>query len=333
MKKIVLILSSAISVFAGTAEQNLSDLTDKLFATSAFQKTTQLAVLPLENKVANEPQLGQAVSEMLVGLIQAKSQAQLVERMQLQHAMNELALSASGFVDENKALSLGKGVAAPVILVGSVSDLMGQRVVNVRLLETETGKVLSTASTTIGLSEQGEMKKAIFGEADQVSASLFRSAIIPGWGQFYTDHPVRGTISLVSFFGTIGYGVVSVLDANDKKKASDDFVRSSLTNSGKADILAEYCKTSTAACVNQNPIDQEGLNTYTTQKKDNLYKKYSDQVDLSNLVFMISGGVWALNMVDAYFAGAEQKRKVQLYFSALPSGSGMNTQLALTYGF
>ena len=322
MKKIVLILSSAFSVFAGTAEQNLSDLTDKLFATSAFQKTTQLAVLPLENKVANEPQLGQAVSEMLVGLIQAKSQAQLVERMQLQHAMNELALSASGFVDENKALSLGKGVAAPVILVGSVSDLMGQRVVNVRLLETETGKVLSAASTTIGASDLGEMKKAVFGEAGQVSAAMFRSAIIPGWGQFYTDHPVRGSISLVSFFGTIGYGVVSALDASDKKKASDDFLASIANGSAKA----EYCKVDPINC-------QTNYAAYSSKKQSDLYKKYSDQVDLSNLVFMISGGVWALNMVDAYFAGAEQKRKVQLYFSAFPSVSGMNTQLALTYGF
>lgn len=67
----------------------------------------------------------------------------VVERAQLEKAIEELKLSAAGLTDRDIALRLGKLVPGSLLLIGSLSPRSGRKwVVNARILETQRGQVI-----------------------------------------------------------------------------------------------------------------------------------------------------------------------------------------------
>ena len=70
-----------------------------------------------------------------------KSRAKVVERSLLEKLLEELKLGSSGLADQATALSLGKIMAARVILSGQVVYNGIQTQVALRLIETETGEI------------------------------------------------------------------------------------------------------------------------------------------------------------------------------------------------
>lgn len=79
-----------------------------------------------------------------------RSRVQLVERSLLDKVMEELQLGASRLADRNTALSLGKILAARLILSGQIIYAGPQTQISVRLIETETGRVAAAFTETVG---------------------------------------------------------------------------------------------------------------------------------------------------------------------------------------
>ena len=69
------------------------------------------------------------------------SRVQLVERALLDKLLEELKLGTSRLVDKQTALSLGRILAAKLILIGQVVYSGPQTQVSFRLIETETGRI------------------------------------------------------------------------------------------------------------------------------------------------------------------------------------------------
>lgn len=73
----------------------------------------------------------------------------VVERAQLDKALQELKIGLSDTFDSATVQKLGKLVNARMVLIGSISDRDTYVVINVRLLDTETGRARIAASTEI----------------------------------------------------------------------------------------------------------------------------------------------------------------------------------------
>jgi hypothetical protein len=200
--------------------------------------------------------------------------------------------------------------------VGSVTESFGKRIINARILNVETGEVVATASTTVGPAAMDDFMKELLGEKGQFSATFFRSALVPGWGQIYTNHPVRAGISFVVCFGALGY---TVYERFQVASANSDYKEVVAERSGA------WRENADAAGI---PHDQ--YLALLVEKEDKLYAEYSDEFYYAKILTIITGGVWALNLVDATFAGLAAKKKFNLYFSAIPKE---HAGLRLVYHF
>jgi len=102
-----------------------------------------------------------------------RSRARLVERALLDRLLEELKLGTSQLVDKQTALSLGRLLAAKLILTGQIVHSGPQTQVSMRLIETETGRITAAVSETFGsavpvsiLSE--ELSKKLIGKLDEL---------------------------------------------------------------------------------------------------------------------------------------------------------------------
>lgn len=78
------------------------------------------------------------------------SRARLVERALLDRLLDELKLGTSQLVDKQTALSLGRLLAAKLILTGQIIYSGPQTQVSLRLIETETGRIAASATESSG---------------------------------------------------------------------------------------------------------------------------------------------------------------------------------------
>jgi class 3 adenylate cyclase/tetratricopeptide (TPR) repeat protein len=79
-----------------------------------------------------------------------RSRARLVERSLLDKMLQELKISTSDLADRKTALSLGKLLAARLILAGQITYSGPQTQVSLRLIETETGRINAAVTETVG---------------------------------------------------------------------------------------------------------------------------------------------------------------------------------------
>jgi len=90
--------------------------------------------------------LASGISEQLL----EQSRVQLVERALLDRLLEELKLGTSELVDRTTALSLGRILAARIILSGQVVYSGPQTQVSLRLIETETGRITGAVNESFG---------------------------------------------------------------------------------------------------------------------------------------------------------------------------------------
>ena len=79
-----------------------------------------------------------------------QSRVQLVERALLDKLLQELKLGTSEMVDRNTALSLGRILAARLIVSGQILYSEAQTQVSMRLIETETGRITAAVNESFG---------------------------------------------------------------------------------------------------------------------------------------------------------------------------------------
>lgn len=116
-------------------------------ATPALAART-LAVLPLGKGAADTSYdgLGTALAGMLVSDLSTVEGLQLVERERLGDVLSELNLGKSGFLDPKTAQKLGKGLGSELVLTGSFSVVQERFLMDTRLVEVETGKILKATT-------------------------------------------------------------------------------------------------------------------------------------------------------------------------------------------
>lgn len=154
----------------------------------------RFAIMPLTNlgDAAEQRSLGLVVSDALVTNLARDHRLPIVERAALAKLLDEQALGQSGALDDGQAAAVGKLAGARALIVGSVADAGDAFLVTVRAVDTESAALIE------GSAQQAELPKA---ELMALSASavvlrsrsgaMFRSVVLPGWGQAYNDELLK----------------------------------------------------------------------------------------------------------------------------------------------
>jgi TolB-like protein len=295
-----------------TVDSRLSGLIDSVFKRANIPDKSTVLVLPFSSISSSDVKIGTGVAEYVIGVISSQGNYQLIERMAFSAIVEELELSMSDLVNEEQAVKIGKMLTAHYIVTGSVMDSFGKKMVSARLIEISTGKVLGSANVSISLSNLELFAREILAERDQISAPIFRSTLIPGWGQYYAGKPIRGSISLACFVVSAGYLAYTLMKVAGKKDDFNKFERAIKSNAGVNALKDEFVTDG------GDGTDANAFLEYRRQKRAVLLKNYEDQKSMAWVAGGVLGAVWALNIIDASIAGIQSKRKVRLYFSGAP---------------
>lgn len=137
MKKFLLILLTALSVSCAWAE--------------SVQIPT-VAVLPFEARTRSGEQNadGKSIAELIgISLLETGS-VELVERAELDKALDELQLSAVGLTEKESQLKLGKFVGARILITGSMFQSGDKHYLVAKIIGTETSRVMGCSVSGTG---------------------------------------------------------------------------------------------------------------------------------------------------------------------------------------
>jgi TolB-like protein len=165
---------------------------DKMAGEIRYQR---FAVMPFEELGGStkDKQLGTLVSSQLLTGLNRDHGMLMVERGQLNKLIEEMSLAQLGVVDEAKSAEMGKMLGADAMLVGSVAEAGDRYKVSVRAVGTQSGKIILTenidlpAADLVALSSEAVVLRTRTG-------SLYRSLLLPGWGQVYNRQPVKAAL-------------------------------------------------------------------------------------------------------------------------------------------
>ena len=127
-----------------------------------------VAVLPLDEAAGSVAYagLGRALAGMLVSDLSKAPELQLVERQRLDALLAEISLGEGGFLDPKTAQQLGKGVGAELVVAGSWSVVGETFLLDARVVEVGSGKVLAAVDA------QGQAADFVSVEKELVEALL-----------------------------------------------------------------------------------------------------------------------------------------------------------------
>lgn len=106
-----------------------------------------VAVLPFEarERSAANAHMGKSVAELLNVALMESGCAELVERAELDKALNELHLSAIGLTDKSSQVKLGRFIGAKILITGSLFKAGDKNFIVVKVIGTETSRVLGAS--------------------------------------------------------------------------------------------------------------------------------------------------------------------------------------------
>ncbi|MEK6796502.1 MAG: FlgO family outer membrane protein [Spirochaetota bacterium] len=182
----------------------------------------------VNGKSAKENGIGNAFTSVLITEIKKTGEFDVIDRANLDKAMKEMELGLSGAVDTATAAQLGKIVAANLLLNGTVSEVENNYIISVQMTEIESGRIILTEKVEFAKDKLNNAAKVLLSSRKYPITAGFQSALVPGWGQFYNDTPIQGTICFSAFVATVASAVtfkilaeLSYAEYTDYKKWED----------------------------------------------------------------------------------------------------------------
>lgn len=224
-------------------------------------------------ELAKKKEIGTLVMGELMLNLSKFNNIELIEREKLAKVLDEMKLVQLGFADEKTAAQVGKMLQAQVVIVGEVAEAGDKFVINARIVDVESAKVLyqegfnSPIEGMIALSSESLVLKS------KIDAT-YRSLILPGWGQFYNGDKIKGVVFSVVEVGLFGTAVWMHLLGAGKE---DDYKKTDCTDAG------------------QECID----------KVQKLKSEGEDYYKMRNYFIYGGAAVWLLNVLDAYLSGKD----------------------------
>ncbi len=105
--------------------------------------------------------------DYLSSQIQQTGEYRVIDRMQRENILSELHFSNSGCTDESCQLEIGRLLSARKVIVGSIGSIGDLQILNVKLIDIETGETINSASR-----KYADMNEMLAGSDDLISVLL-----------------------------------------------------------------------------------------------------------------------------------------------------------------
>jgi len=328
MKSLLTMLMSLSLLSAANLSDQIGSLSKTLFADSSLARESSIAVLPFETtEKVSDGDLGIAIAEFLIADIVNDKKMTIVDRSRLTAILEEQNFSASEMVDQTQAIEMGKMLAANYIVTGKIVKTMGSYLVSAQMIDTKTSQIRGAAKMTLPVNGTEQAVKELYTPENYVSGSLFRSLLIPGWGQSFAEKPSHailfGSLCGAGLIGSVATGIIQRNSYNDYSNYTE---------------LGQYPETIVAE--RDRIMDSLGLSGDSGEDRaDEIYKEiqadkyddYSNKNKLFTIATVATGTIWAVNVIDAMILGKKAEGKVRLYFSANPLSETYSAQFALSF--
>ncbi len=251
-----------------------------------------VAEMKESGQAAKDLELGVLISAQLSTFLQRDHGFFILERSRIQDALKEIQLGMTGLLDPEKAAKAGKMIGAQAVVVGTVSEAGSDFVVNARLISVETAEVLVAESMNLPRAGMVALSDASVVLRTR-SGSIFRSMVIPGWGQFYNREPVKGGIIVGLELALAGAAVAThFLGASKQSEYS------------ASDFALKYPE-----------LDPDQL----SQKAQELRSDAESYYGARNILIYSAIGVYLYNILDAYLFGTDGEADLNLDTTAYMS--------------
>ena len=156
----------------------------------------------------------------------------VIERSQLNLILKEQGFQQTGCTDQDCAVQIGRLLSANKMLLGEIGSIGKEIIITIRIVDVEKGSSEYSAKEQVeseknlgkGVSNIVGMLMDRIEKKEESSArtmsGYYIRGIVPGWGQFYSYNPVKGSIIIGAFVLSGAYAVYSIMDYNKKK---DDY--------------------------------------------------------------------------------------------------------------
>jgi hypothetical protein len=218
----------------------------------------------------------------------------LVEREKLGSVLAEVKLGEMGLVDARSAPRLGQMADAQALVIGTVADAGGKFLVNARIVSADSAETLAVAQEAIPAAT------LVSFSADAVvlrsrKDAVFRSMLLPGFGQLYNRQPVKGALFAGVELGLLGGALAFHVSGAAAER--------------------DYKSKTTAGALGPDPAAAASA----------LRARAQDRYATRNAFLWAAAGVWALNVVDAYAFGVDGEKLAAV---PLPLAGGGGLALA-----
>jgi TolB-like protein len=242
---------------------------------------------------ARRRELGTVVSAELATNLRRDHGLLLVEREKMGAVLAEAKLGAMGLTDAKDASRVGQLADAQALVVGQVSDAGGKFLLSARILSADGGETLAAASESVAAATLVALS------ADSVvlrsrKDALFRSMVLPGFGQIYNRQPTKAGVFIGAEALLIGGAVYLHLSGASKEQDYKSYTPGAGTTDPAAEVRA---------------------------LRDAAEQRYGWR----NYAIGAAALVWAANAADAYFSGVDGDRVV---LAPAPTSGGMGLALA-----
>ena len=307
-----------------------------LLSLSVAQRT--VAILDFEARGINTLEAATLTDRFTSEMAKTRA-VRLVERNMVDEILTEQGFQQSGCTSDECAVEVGALLGVQYMLSGSIGKLGETYTIDAKMVSIETGATTESRNVTyigkvdglvteieilawdiLGLKPpEALLEKKRVGTQAFLAASakqktrmgaLLRSALIPGFGQYYADKKIMGLGFLVTELAVVGL----YASANSAyQTATDDFTNYQNLYNIERDpaMIAEY---------------RAKVNTSHADIKSNK--------DLMNQMAMAMGGVWALNTIHAFLikpnnVSASKDRKVNLVYDPFTQSPKLRFSIAL----
>jgi len=131
----------------------IEKLTNKIVTGFSSEDKTSIAVIEFSNITGSISVFGQFIAEKLISKLFETQRFEIIERGQLNKIIEEYKLGQAGITAPDIAASLGKLLGVKAIITGTITDVTSGFDVNARIIDTQSGKLLSAASVVVAKDE------------------------------------------------------------------------------------------------------------------------------------------------------------------------------------
>ena len=166
---------------------------------------TTVAVLPFKalDKKAKRLDLTSALAELFSNKLSTEPGVISVERGRIEGVIKELKRAKRGELDPKGAAQAGKLIGAQHVLLGSLTTLGSELQISARVVASETGVIVKAVTLKAPRTDFVAFHKDVVVTKSR-SGAIFRSVLLPGWGQLYNGDTQKGWMTLTLALGALG---------------------------------------------------------------------------------------------------------------------------------